>query len=132
MSNRQDIIAKSTASSIVSSDKSIDSIEITLGGNRLHLNESTGKWYLVNSDLEKAVLEVEELVEDKELLTKSLEQSVNYIEKLQNEVVESNNLKAVVLEMLMEERKRRIELEEEIEGYKDELKNSYKVIIELK
>lgn len=50
--------------------------------------------------MDDATFEIEKLVEEKETLTSSLGQCLDQIEELQKEVVEVNNMKCVILEMV--------------------------------
>ena len=52
--------------------------------------------------------------------------------KLQKENEVSNRLKTVTMEMLQAEREETSTLKREINGYQDELRNCYKMIIELR
>lgn len=70
-----------------------------LGGNKL-IMKPNGTWGLESSDLGSATFEIERLVEEKETLTTSLTQCLDQIDELQKEVVEVNNLKSVILEMV--------------------------------
>lgn len=129
-------------------------ISMQLGGNKL-IMKANGTWGLESSDLGSATFEIERLVEEKETLTNSLSQCLDQIDELQKEVVEVNNMKAVVLEMvslfyhcvlrasvhrhfphsflqLMVERQKRLQAESELEGYKEELRESFRVIVELR
>ena len=74
-------------------------ISMQLGGNKL-IMKANGTWGLESSDLGSATFEIERLVEEKETLTNSLSQCLDQIDELQKEVVEVNNMKAVVLEMV--------------------------------
>lgn len=132
-----------------SSEKAMEQpISMTLNGNRFLLKESTGQWMLESSDLDTATLEIEKLVDEKQTLVHSLSTAVAQIEELQKEVIEVNDMKSVILEMvcqlcfflfldlsfqqLMSERQKRIQVEEELEAYKEELKESFAVIVELR
>ncbi len=76
-------------------------ISMTLNNNRFILKESTGQWVLESSDLDIATLEIENLVDEKETLVKSLNTSITQIDALQQEVIEINEMKSVILEMVM-------------------------------
>ena len=52
--------------------------------------------------------------------------------KLQKENEVANRLKAVTMEMLQKEREETSTLKKEIDGYQEELRNCYKMIIELR
>eukprot|EP01040_Poterioochromonas_malhamensis_P001039 gene1039-1101_t len=109
----------------------LDSLVMNLNGNRLKLGKN-GRWELVSSELDLATLEIEKLVTEKEELAKSFEKALEQIDLLSLEIRDINQAKAVMLEMLMSERQQRIALENQIEGYKEELKESFKQIVELK
>ncbi len=77
-------------------------ITMSLNGNIMVLNATTGMWTMESSDLDVATSEIEKLVDDKETLALSLSTSLSQIESLQKEVVEVNELKALILEMVCE------------------------------
>ena len=52
--------------------------------------------------------------------------------KLQKENEVANRLKTVTMEMLQSEREETSTLKKEIDGYQEELRNCYKMIIELR
>ena len=76
-------------------------ITMTLNGNRFVLKEATGQWILESSDLDTATLEIEKLVDEKQTLVHSLSTAVAQIEELQKEVIEVNDMKSVILEMVL-------------------------------
>ena len=83
------------------SEKPLDQlVSMTLNGNRLMLKESTGQWTLESSDLDTATFEIEKLVDEKQTLVHSLSTAVAQIEELQKEVIEVNDMKSVILEMV--------------------------------
>lgn len=106
-------------------------ITLTLGGNHLKMKEN-GKWTIESSDLDLATFEIEKLVEDKETLTNSLSAALDQIDQLGVEVKELSDTKVKLLEMLMSERQKRMQVEYEMQGYRDELKESFCVIVELR
>lgn len=77
-----------------------EKICMTLNKNKFVLNENSGVWTLESSDLDIATLEIENLVDEKETLVKSLGTSISQIESLQQEIIEVNEMKAVILEMV--------------------------------
>ncbi len=77
-------------------------ISMVLNNNRFILKESTGQWILESSDLDIATLEIENLVDEKEILVKSLNTSISQIDALQQEVIEINEMKSVILEMVLQ------------------------------
>jgi len=114
-----------------SSNDGNDNISLNLGENTLVLKD-TGDWAFQSTDLDAATFEIEKLVEDKETLTSSLSSCLNQIENLRSEIVDVNHMKSVILEMLMAERQKNLQLESELDGYKEELKESFRVIVELR
>eukprot|EP01039_Chlorochromonas_danica_P011222 gene11222-12519_t len=104
---------------------------ISLSGNRLSLSED-GKWRLQSSDLDQALLEMETLLTEKEDLANSLSLALTQCEDLRSEIRDLNHLKTVLLEMLMKERQQRIEVESMLEGCKEELRESYRTIVDLR
>ena len=81
-----------------SSDKNTD-ISLTLGKNKLVMNEH-GDWIHKSSDLDSATLEIEQLVDDKETLAISLAQCIDQVDQFKKEIIELNDMKAVILEMV--------------------------------
>jgi hypothetical protein len=108
-----------------------DSISLQLNGNKLIMNDS-GSWIFESSDLDNATFEIEKLVNEKVLLIQSLSNVMKQVDDLKQEVTEANEIKTGMLEMLMIERQKRISLETEVGGYKAELHEAYKVIVELR
>lgn len=107
------------------------SISINLNGNKLTLSQKGG-WKLQSEDFQMALVEISRLVEEKEQLGKTLELALHQIEQLTQEVRQVNQTKVSLMEDLVKERQQRIALENCVEGYKEELKESYRVIVELR
>lgn len=108
-----------------------ESININLNGNKLTLSQKGG-WKLQSEDFQMALVEISRLVEEKEHLGKTLELALHQIEQLTQEVRQVNQTKVSLMEDLVKERQQRIALENCVEGYKEELKESYRVIVELR
>lgn len=108
-----------------------DSISINLNGNKLTL-ASKGGWKLQSEDFQMALVEISRLVEEKEHLGKTLELALHQIDQLTQEVREVNQMKVSLMEDLMKERQQRLALENCVDGYKEELRESYRVIVELR
>lgn len=130
-----------------------ETIDINLNGNKLSMTKKGG-WRLQSEDFQMALLEISRLVEEKEQLGKSLEVALYQIEALSEEVREVNQMKKAVLEMvrlgthcnylidlqklifdlrkLMNERQERLALENQIEGYKMELRDNCRLIVEMR
>lgn len=99
-------------------------LTLSLTNNRLVL-KNEGLWAMENSDIDKAATCIEDLVN-------KLECSQKEIIILKRELNDSNDTKVVTLQMLMEERQNNIHLEQEILEYKNELRESYRTIFELR
>jgi hypothetical protein len=75
-------------------------ISLNLDNNRLIFKEN-GTWSLQSSDLDCALLEIDKLIDEKEVLVEALSESVNQIQQLSKEIIEVNGMKTVVLEMVL-------------------------------
>lgn len=106
-------------------------ISINLNGNKLKLTPKGG-WILQSDDFQMALVEIRNLVEEKEQLGKALELALHQIEQLTQEVKEVNQMKVSLMEELMNERQQRIALEICIGELKDELRASFTVVEELR
>jgi len=84
----------------VASNLSAPSLSMKLGNNVLTINEK-GTWSLESSDLDNASELIKKLIDEKESLALSMSKSLDQIEKLTTEIHEINEIKAVVLEMVM-------------------------------
>ena len=62
----------------------------------------------------------------------ALERSREQVYGLKEEVLASDRTKGIAMDMLSEERREKYILQQKLEGYKEELKKSYKVILDLK
>ena len=107
-------------------------LTLTLGSNILHLEASTGQWVSHSSDLEEAEGEIDALIEERGELLSALDVAQENAVKLKEELLTAARTKSVVMEMLGEEREKRLALETELEAYKTELRKSYKAIMELR
>ena len=105
-------------------------LSLTLGSNEYVFED--GQWYLTGSDLEEAENEITSLIEDKKGLKQSLELAREQSIQLKQAVIDSDRAKKVAMDMLAEEHQRRVTIEAQLDGYKTELRKSYKVIIELR
>ena len=105
---------------------------LTLGSNILHLEASTGQWVSHSNDLEEAEGEIDALMEERGELQAALDVVQENVVKLKEELLTTERTKSVVMEMLGEEREKRLVLETQLEAYKTELRKSYKVIMELR
>jgi chromosome segregation ATPase len=112
--------------------KNASTVTLSLGSNVLALEEATGRWVSHSTDLEEAEGEIDALIEERGEILASLDQAQEHVHKLKEELIKSDKTKAVVMQMLSEEREKRLSMEHELKGYKDELRRSYKVIVELR
>ena len=105
-------------------------LSLTLGANEYVFED--GQWFMTGNDLEEAENEILALIEDKKGLKESLDLAQEQSIKLQQAVLDSDKAKKVAMDMLAEEHQKRVTIEAQLNGYKSELKKSYKVIIELR
>lgn len=73
-------------------------LSMKLGDNNLVFKD--GDWVLDSSDLDLATFEIEKLIDEKEILVKSLSDALDQVEELKKEVVEVNDTKSVILGMV--------------------------------
>eukprot|EP01036_Dinobryon_divergens_P025254 gene25254-33780_t len=106
-------------------------ISIALGENKLTLQED-GKWLLESSDMQKATAEVLKATEEKENLIKYLKDSYSHIEAMKKEILDLKEMKANLLDLLLVERQEKMQLQGEVAGYKEELKESCRIIVQLR
>eukprot|EP00596_Hydrurales_sp_CCMP1899_P001839 CAMPEP_0119036646 /NCGR_PEP_ID=MMETSP1177-20130426/4512_1 /TAXON_ID=2985 /ORGANISM="Ochromonas sp, Strain CCMP1899" /LENGTH=113 /DNA_ID=CAMNT_0006996831 /DNA_START=249 /DNA_END=590 /DNA_ORIENTATION=- len=92
----------------------------------------SGTWVLQSADLDKAADEIDMIIQERDELVLSLKEATSHTDALNNEIIETNDIKNVALGMLMEERQKNYQLQKDISAYKDELKESYRMIIELR
>jgi hypothetical protein len=107
-------------------------LSLTLGSSQLMLEPSSKKWLQQNSDLDEAEAEIVILTDEKDELVATLAQMQVQMHLLKDEILNSDRVKEIALEMLSEEREVRQGLDEQVKGYKEELRKSYRVIIELR
>ena len=69
---------------------------------------------------------------ENEAILKEMNVLKRQVMKLQKENEVANRLKTVTMEMLQSEREETSTLKKEIDGYQEELRNCYKMIIELR
>jgi hypothetical protein len=74
-------------------------LKLNLNGNSLKFKIGKG-WILDSSDLDMATLEIEKLLEEKDVLASSLKEALDQIEELHKEVVQTNEAKSIILEMV--------------------------------
>mmetsp|Transcript_19371 Transcript_19371/g.18715 ORF Transcript_19371/g.18715 Transcript_19371/m.18715 type:complete len:142 (-) Transcript_19371:126-551(-) len=106
-------------------------ISLNLNGNNMVFSDS-GTWVLQSADLDKAADEIDMIIQERDELVLSLKEATSHTDALNNEIIETNDIKNVALGMLMEERQKNYQLQKDISAYKDELKESYRMIIELR
>ena len=107
-------------------------LSLTLGSSQLMLEPSSKKWLQQNSDLDEAEAEIVILTDEKDELVATLAQMQVQMHLLKDEILNSDRVKEIALDMLSEEREVRQGLDEQVKGYKEELRKSYRVIIELR
>ena len=104
---------------------------------RMKLNNNTlifdGKcWITQSNDIEQATKDITTLLNNYDILQERYESSKLLIDSLRNEIIEVNDLKTSTLNILLEEKEKCKILMTEISVYKNELKNSYVIIEELR
>mmetsp|Transcript_23611 Transcript_23611/g.21481 ORF Transcript_23611/g.21481 Transcript_23611/m.21481 type:complete len:121 (-) Transcript_23611:125-487(-) len=104
--------------------KLIEPINLKLGNNSLLFKSGKG-WIIESSDIDKAN---DDLINMKKLYNNAMTEIAN----LNDDIKGLTDTKAVVLELLIEERQRNHQLEQEIAAYKAELKENYKTILDIK
>ena len=99
-------VATSAAAGVVSATAASPSkpaaekvLRMMLNGNTLRFKTGKG-WILDSSDLDLATLEIENLLDEKDTLSATLKDAYDQIEELHKEVVQTNEAKSVVLEMV--------------------------------
>ena len=108
--------------------------------NQLHLNLNgvhliygdNCRWTVESSDLDTAAKEIDLIIEERDELVCSLKEATTHIDELNAEVMEINDVKNISMAMLMEERQKNIQLQKDLSAYQEELKESYRIIMELK
>ena len=106
-------------------------ISLKLGENILTLN-SDCQWTNERNDLDAAEDTIFELINENEIIANEATALKRQLVQVKKEWETSNKLKSVTMDMLMTEREETSKLHREIKGYQDELKNCYKMIIELR
>ena len=134
--HQQQLAAGATGTGISTTRSSSSySSSLSLGGDdaplKLSLNGNVfvfkpGKqWVMESSDLDIAAAEINKITDEKELL-------ILEIEELHKEIIETNEMKTVALGMAIDERQKNALLEQELSAYKGELREAYRMIVELK
>lgn len=77
-----------------------DLVKITLSKNTLVLKDN-GKWVAESTDLSNAINDIEKLFNEKDRLVKALSKSVYQIDELKREIIDINEMKSVILEMVL-------------------------------
>lgn len=106
-------------------------ISLKLGDNILSLNENY-QWISEKGDLDIAEDKIFELLNHNEIITKEALLLKKQLVIMQGECETANKLKKVTMDMLAAEREETNKLRREIEGYQEELRKCYKMIIELR
>jgi len=106
-------------------------LTLSLGDNVFNFTDDQG-WIMKSNDLEEAENEIEVLMEERTELLQALEHAREQTFKLKDEMIGSEKTKQVAMDMLAEEHEKRLNIEDQLKGYKTELRKSYKVIIELR
>jgi len=112
------------------SNNSKKSIRMKLNNNTLIFD---GKcWITQSNDIEQATKDITTLLNNYDILQERYESSKLLIDSLRNEIIEVNDLKTSTLNILLEEKEKNKTSMTEISVYKNELKNSYVIIEELR
>ena len=106
-------------------------ISFKLGDQNLVFTKE-GIWVNEKNELDVLNEKIEDLVSDNDSLTEQIEALTNHVKHIQNECENAYKLKTVTMDMLKIEREQNVLHKKEIEGYQDELKKCYKIIIELR
>mmetsp|Transcript_37465 Transcript_37465/g.38151 ORF Transcript_37465/g.38151 Transcript_37465/m.38151 type:complete len:172 (-) Transcript_37465:103-618(-) len=104
---------------------------ITLGNNRLTLVDGK-QWVYDSSDLDVLTQEILALENEREEFKLCLEAAENRSDALKQNLANVTKLKTVTMDMLTEERIKTTRLEKELSCYKDELAQSYRIILQLR
>ena len=114
----------------LSDDMNKKPIHMKLNNNTLIFD---GKYWITQSnDIEQATKDIVTLLNNYDILHERYESSKLLIDSLRNEIIEVNDLKTSTLNILLEEKEKSKVLLTEISLYKNELKNSYVIIEELR
>lgn len=105
-------------------------ISLTLGENKLTFLKS--QWTLDTSDIQIAAEEINDLVHENEKYIRAFDSFNEEVKTLKESLHSTSILKRTVLDMVMEERQKNMLLEKQLAMYKDKLKESYSIILELK
>lgn len=105
-------------------------IELSLGDNKLKF--TSAGWALDSSDIQIAAKEITELVQQNEQYYKTFDAMNAEIKLLQGNLEAANHIKRISLDMVLEEREKNMQLEKELALYKERLRESYAVIVQLK
>ena len=105
-------------------------IELHLGGNSLRFMNENG-WVSDSNDINIAAEEITQLVTQNENFVKTLEQANEEILSLKRDQDAGSLLKKTVMDMIIEEREKNLRLERELAVYKEKLRESYRVILDL-
>jgi hypothetical protein len=104
-------------------------IGLTLSG--IKLSFEAGKWRAV-SDLDIAAMEINRVMDERDHAISNLHIAEVQITALHKEIIQVNKTKKAALDMLLEERRQKDSLQQELDGYKAELAEAYKTIVELR
>ena len=106
-------------------------LHLNLNGVHLIYGDNC-RWTVESSDLDTAAKEIDLIIEERDELVCSLKEANTHIEELNAEVMETNDVKNISMTMLMEERQKNIQLQKDLAAYQEELRESYRIILELK
>lgn len=95
----KEVPSTNTIKEQLKNDKNFTNITLNLNGNELILDKR-GKWQLISSDLDIAVNEIENIVENKGTLIQALSKSLRQIDDLNAEIKDINHMKSTLLEMV--------------------------------
>jgi hypothetical protein len=127
-SSKNNNSSNSSSSSSSSNSDSISSSCSNSGksGGRINIRSpSLNKWETDGSDIERVTVMIE-------ALTSELKRAIDENNSLRSALSEVNDTNSVILEMLINERQKNCELEQDKVAYKEELTIALKTIIHLK
>jgi hypothetical protein len=74
-------------------------ISLNLNGNNMVFSDN-GTWVLQSADLDKAADEIDMIIQERDELVLSLKEATSHTDALNNEIIETNDIKNVALGMV--------------------------------
>jgi Icc-related predicted phosphoesterase len=74
-------------------------ISLNLSGNEIVFSDG-GNWIVQSSDLDKAANEIDLIIQERDELVLSLKEATSHTEALNNEIIETNEIKSIALGMV--------------------------------